>query len=80
MSSTHERPMEEDGEARDILYLAGGAALVLLGAGLMMAHPVLRKSAKAAFSAFAPDLEGPFKAGVRGVIPDLERYLRLKGM
>jgi hypothetical protein len=27
-----------------------------------------------------PDLEGPFKAGIRGVLPDVERYLKLKGM
>ncbi len=45
-----------------------------------MAHPVLRRNAKAALATFMPDLEGPVKAGIKGVIPDLERYLKLKAM
>jgi hypothetical protein len=69
-----------DSEAKDILFLAGGASLMILGAGMVLAHPALRKSAKAAMTALMPDLEGPLKAGVRGVLPDVERYLRLKGM
>jgi hypothetical protein len=69
-----------DSEAKDILFLSGGAALMILGAGMVLAHPTLRKSAKAALTALMPDLEGPLKAGVRGVLPDVERYLRLKGM
>ena len=78
MKSEHE--LSDDGETRDVLFLAGGAALILLGAGLMMAHPVLRRNAKAALATFMPDLEGPVKAGIKGVIPDLERYLKLKAM
>ncbi len=70
----------EDSEARDILCLSGGAALIILGAGLVMTHPALRKSAKAAFAALMPEFEQPLKAGVRGVLPDVERYLRLKAM
>ena len=30
---------EPDTEARDIVCLAGGAALIVLGAGLAMTHP-----------------------------------------
>jgi hypothetical protein len=70
----------EDTESRDILFLSGGAALMLLGAGLVLSHPYLRRNAKAALSSLMPDLQEPLKAGVRGVLPDLERYLRLKGM
>ena len=70
----------DDGEARDILCLAGGAALIVLGAGVAMAHPAVRRSVKAAFMALAPDLEAPLRAGVRGVLPDVERYLKMKGM
>jgi hypothetical protein len=69
-----------DPEAKDIVCLAGGAALMILGAGLVLTHPALRRSAKAALGAIMPDLEKPLKAGVRGVLPDVERYLRLKGM
>jgi hypothetical protein len=78
MSKTNSEHL--DTEARDILMLSGGAALIVLGAGMVLAHPALRQSAKAALGALMPDLEGPFKAGIRGVLPDVERYLRLKGM
>ena len=71
---------KDDAEARDILYLSGGAALIILGAGLVLTHPALRRSAKAAFAALMPEIEQPVKAGIRGVLPDVERYLRLKSM
>jgi hypothetical protein len=69
-----------DGEAKDILYLAGGAALIILGVGMAMTNSTLRRTAKSALSSVMPDLEQPLKAGIRGVLPDVERYLRLKGM
>jgi hypothetical protein len=69
-----------DAEARDIMLLSGGAALIVLGAGLVMTHPAIRSSAKAALGALMPELEQPLKAGIRGVMPDVERYLKLKGM
>jgi hypothetical protein len=71
---------DADTEARDILLLSGGAALIVLGAGMALTHPMLRQSAKAALGALMPELEGPVKAGLRGVLPDVERYLRLRGM
>lgn len=69
-----------DEEAKDILYLAGGAALILLGAGLAMTNSTVRRTAKSALASLMPDLEQPIKAGIRGVLPDFERYLKLKGM
>jgi hypothetical protein len=80
MDKRHHVSETDDAEARDILLLAGGAALIVLGAGLAMAHPGIRKSVKAALTAVAPDLEEPLKAGVRGMMPDFERYLKMKGM
>jgi hypothetical protein len=53
---------------------------MVLGAGMVMAHPALRQSAKAALTTLMPDFERPFKAGMRGILPDIERYLKLKGM
>jgi hypothetical protein len=71
---------EADTEARDIVCLAGGAALIVLGAGLAMTHPMVRRNAKALISGLMPEFQEPLKAGIRGVIPDIERYMRLKGM
>lgn len=71
---------ETDGEARDILCVAGGAALILLGAGLALGHPAIRRSVKAAVTALMPEFQAPLRAGMRNVMPDVERYLKMKGM
>jgi hypothetical protein len=71
---------EPDTEARDIVCVAGGAALILLGAGLAMTHPAIRRNVKALFTGLMPEFQEPLKAGIRGVIPDIERYMKLKGM
>ena len=77
---THPVVDSDDTEGRDILFLSGGAALMLLGAGLVLSHPALRRQAKGLLSAVLPDLQEPLKASMRGVLPDIERYLRLRGM
>jgi hypothetical protein len=71
---------ESENEARDIVYLAGGAALVVLGAGLAMAHPAVRRNVKSLIAGLMPEFEEPIKQGIRGVLPDFERYMKLKGM
>ena len=71
---------ESDTEARDIVCLAGGAALMVLGAGLAMAHPAVRRNVKALVAGLMPEFQEPLKQGIRGVLPDFERYMRLKGM
>jgi hypothetical protein len=71
---------ESDTEARDIVCVAGGAALIVLGAGLAMTHPAIRRNAKALLVGLLPEFQEPLKAGIRGVLPDIERYMKLKGM
>jgi hypothetical protein len=57
-------------ESRDTLYLLGGAALIVFGAGLILSTPVVRKM-----------LGG---VGIGNLIsaagPDFERYLKLRSM
>jgi len=59
-----------DNESRDTLYLLGGAALVVFGAGLILSTPVVRKM-----------LGG---VGIGNLIaaagPDFEKYMKLRGM
>jgi hypothetical protein len=54
----------------DTLYFLGGVALCVVGAGLVLSSPVVKQYLA--------------KAGVgdlmKGAIPDLERYLRIRGM
>jgi hypothetical protein len=55
---------------KDTLYLLGGAALMLVGAGLILSNPTIRGYLK--------------QAGVGGLLhaalPDVDRYLKLRSM
>jgi hypothetical protein len=66
-----ERANDQDSnETRDTMFLLGGAAMVLFGAGLILSTPMVRRA-----------LGG---AGIGNLIgaalPDLERYMKLKAM
>jgi hypothetical protein len=57
-------------ETRDTLFLVGGAALVLFGAGLILSTPIVRRQ-----------LGGAGFGNLLGAaIPDFQRYLKLRGM
>jgi len=55
---------------KDTLYLLGGAALVLIGAGLILSNPVVRK------------YMGQLNVGslAKDLMPDIDRYLKLRSM
>ena len=65
---------------KDMLYLMGGAALMLLGAGLIMSHPGIRKTVTAGLASVMPDLQGKFMPNFDVVSSDIQRYLKLKSM
>ncbi len=67
-------------EARDVLCVAGGMALLLMGVGLVMTHPQVRKTVLDGVSRFVPDLAGSLKNGLAGILPDVERYLKVRSM
>lgn len=57
-------------DSRDTMMLFGGVALMLLGAGMVLSSPAVRKY-----------LGGLNVAGlVSGVAPEFERYMKLKSM
>jgi hypothetical protein len=57
-------------ELRDLLLALGGAAMVLIGAGLMLSHPLVKRYVgQLGLSDLA-----------QGAVPDIERYLRLRAM
>jgi hypothetical protein len=57
-------------EARDTMLLFGGVALIMLGAGMVLTSPVIRRY-----------LGGVNLAGLlQSAAPDLERYMKLKAM
>jgi hypothetical protein len=57
-------------ETRDTLFILGGAALVVFGAGLILSTPAVQR------------LLGGQGIGsmVKAAIPDFQRYMKLKSM
>ncbi len=65
-----ERSNDEMNETRDTLFLLGGAAMVIFGAGLILATPLVRRH-----------LNGAGIGSMLGAaVPDLQRYLKLRSM
>jgi len=60
----------ESYETRDTLLMFGGAALIILGAGMVLASPAMKK--------YVGGLN-PAKV-LQAAVPDLQRYLKLKEM
>ena len=61
---------EESGPNKETLYMLGGVALVIFGAGLVLSNPTVRRYLS--------------QMGVgnlaAGALPDIERYFRLRAM
>ena len=57
-------------EARDTLFLLGGVALAVFGAGLILTNPTVRR------------YMGQLGVGniAKDLMPDLDRYLKLRSM
>jgi hypothetical protein len=55
---------------RDTLYLLGGVAMIVFGAGLVLSNPTVRR------------FLGQMGIGnlAKAALPDMERYLRLRSM
>lgn len=67
-------------DGKDMLYVAGGLALVVLGAGMIMSHPAIRRSIAAGLSSVLPELQGKFAPDLSALGPDIQRYLKIKSM
>jgi hypothetical protein len=65
-----------------MLYLVGGLALLVAGAGLIMAHPEIRKQVRGGVSRLLPGLVEPgnIAGGLATIIPDFERYMKMRSM
>ena len=64
------KALDGSGSDKNTLYLMGGVAMVVFGAGLVLANPVIRR--------YFPQL-GVGKL-IQNVIPDVERYFKLRAM
>jgi hypothetical protein len=71
---------ETNSEVRNTLFIAGGIALIAFGAGLILAHPDIRRSLVAGLAPLLPQRQDSINAGLGGLLPDVERYMKIKGM
>jgi hypothetical protein len=64
------RTEESNGTDKETLYMLGGVALVIFGAGLVLSNPTVRR------------FLGQVGVGnlASAALPDLERYFRLRSM
>jgi hypothetical protein len=69
----------DNSTTRDTLLLAGGVALMVFGAGMLLASPVIRRTVLGALTPMLPGQDGA-NGTAGGLLPDVERYLRLKAM
>lgn len=68
------------GQSKDMLYLVGGLALLVAGAGLIMAHPEVRKQLRSGLDRMLPGVGDNFNLGLTTVVPDFQRYLKIRSM
>jgi hypothetical protein len=70
MELTRNGESRESDDKRDTLYMMGGLALMIFGAGLVLSNPVIRRYL------------GQTNVGglLTASIPDVERYLKLRSM
>jgi hypothetical protein len=64
------RREERDESNKDTLFMVGGVALVVVGAGLILTSPIAKKYMG---QLGLGDLTG-------GIVPDIERYFKLRSM
>ncbi len=65
---------------KDTLYLMGGLALMVLGAGLVMTNKTVRNTVTTGLSAVLPQLQGKLGVDFSEVGTDIERYMKLRSM
>ena len=67
-------------DSKDMLYLVGGFALLIAGAGLIMAHPEIRKQVRAGVDKFLPGVQDNLNLGLSTIVPDFQRYMKIRSM
>ena len=57
-------------DLRDLLLAVGGLALIVVGAGLVVSHPIVRRYVG----------QMGLNDMAQGALPDIERYMKLRSM
>jgi hypothetical protein len=67
-------------DQKEMMYLAGGLALVIFGTGVIMSNPAVRRFLLGGIGATLAQQNGSLPAGVKAMLPDIERYLKMSAM
>ena len=67
-------------DSKDMLYLVGGLALLVAGAGLILSHPMVRRQVRDSLDRFIPGIPDNLSGGIATIVPDVQRYLKLRSM
>jgi len=67
-------------DSKDMLYLVGGLALLIAGAGLILAHPEVRRQVRSGLDRVLPGIPENLTSSLSTVVPDFQRYMRLRSM
>lgn len=67
-------------DQKELMYLAGGLALVIFGTGVMMSNPAVRRFLLGGIGATLTDKDGKLPKSVKKMLPDIERYLKMSSM
>lgn len=68
------------GDSKDMLYLVGGLALLIAGAGLIMAHPGVRRQVRDGLGRIVPGVPDGLTGSLATVVPDFQRYMKIRSM
>jgi hypothetical protein len=75
--------MENNGSkgSKDMLYIVGGLALLIAGAGLIISHPAIRQTLKSNMDRMLPEgIPQGLSGGLSTVVPDFKRYMKIRNM
>lgn len=67
-------------EAQDIVRLSRGVAMIVMGAGMVLSHPGVRRMLLSSLASAMPEGEDPLESGLAGILPDVERYMKIRAM
>lgn len=67
-------------ENNETLYLMGGLALMVLGAGLVLSNPAVRNTMSAGLASVLPELQGKLGVNFADVGTDIKRYMKIRSM
>jgi hypothetical protein len=74
--------METNGsdQSKDMLYLVGGLALLIAGAGLIIAHPAVRSQLRSGLERMLPGIPDNLSSRLSTFVPDFQRYMKIRSM